>query len=55
MLGLLSRGEAREAIAVKQDVTEKLLPNVPVPFEILWMESLARGGLSSDPSRPASG
>lgn len=55
MLGLLVRGEPRQAIAVKEELTGKLLPNVPLPFEILWMESIARGGLSADQSRPASG
>jgi spermidine synthase len=55
MLGLLVRGEPRQAIAIKQELTGKLLPNVPLPFEILWMESIARGGLSADQLRPASG
>jgi hypothetical protein len=55
MLGLLVRGEPRQAIAIKQELTGKLLPNVPLPFEILWMEAIARGGLSADQSRPASG
>ena len=42
MLGLLARGEPERALAIKQELTGKRLPNVPLPFEILWMESLAR-------------
>jgi hypothetical protein len=42
MLGLLARGEPEQALAVKQELTDKRLPHVPLPFEILWMESLAR-------------
>jgi spermidine synthase len=42
MLALLARGELEQAIGVKQQLTGKLLPpNVPLPFEILWIESLA--------------
>ena len=42
MLGMLSREEPERALAVKKRLTRELLPNVPVPFEILWMEALAQ-------------
>jgi spermidine synthase len=42
MLGLLSRGEVQQAIAVKEELTSALLPYVPLPFEIRWLELLAK-------------
>ena len=56
MLGLLVRGDDEQALAIKQELVDKVLPKAPLPFEILWMEAIARARAPAGyVARPASG